>query len=997
MKSLLSKLQTICNLYPLKRKTIIVESHAIGEELIEAISKHGQFAINLSYKTTRDIALEYFELHSTTPGNFLEHTVGTHLTYQFLNKLRDNDQLRYFSKLEITPSFSHAIYQTIQTLRLANFTSKSLKAELFLSPEKGEDIVLLMTEFEHLLQSFHFMDDAELYRKVMSFEVQQDDEIFILQSNLPLTQLEEQFLTKLLNENVYKLPLEHVYGIDIPERTSLRSISWEGTSPFSYLYQPGASKEKANLAIFIAKTEDIEVKRIVKVLIDGNTKLDEVAVYYTNPEPYVTLFYHLSESMSLPITFGEGISVSYSRPGRLVALLKEWIQSNYSLPVFLTMLNENIIELEDGAPSKVKIMKYLRDCQIGWGKDRYVSRLQAEMNRLNEKMEQQDSSSNIERYETRIREISWLMQMFKKMFNHLPAVESTINFKSLLSGIDYFLSKIARATSITDQSAKIALLEEIQKIIPYSNQDMKNYDAFEKLMDLLMSVKINRSRPKPGHLHVTSFKQGIYQNRSKLFIVGLDNRRFPGDSSENPLLLDAERMKLASGLPLMREKGKETIYTMLQVFAQAEGDITASFSNFDIGENRTVSPAHLFLQCYRMVINNHNADYQDLSTVSVCTSAPVIEPLDFWSKELNTEQSRLVGEDILNQFPNIRRGRKAEVARNTDLFTEFDGRVNLNPESYDPRINLEKKMTAGKLETLATCPYSYFLQEILGVRPVEEVHFDPYRWLDPPTRGSLIHEIFETFYKNVTENAETPCFNTHKAAIIEIANDLIQKQTVVTPPPSQRVFEKETEDIYNCCMIFLKEEEEHCKHHSPKYFEYSFGIGSIEPAKILLPSGEIMSLAGKIDRVDETNVGKYHIIDYKTGSTYGYGMNKPFKGGRQLQHFVYALAIEQHLKLADGAVEESSYFFPTTKGYGQRFSRKQDHRLRENGLDLLEKLINVIRSGQFPMTDDANDCTYCKFQAACRRSFYDPSILEAKRMDQSVNGLNNFRGVRAYE
>jgi ATP-dependent helicase/nuclease subunit B len=270
------------------------------------------------------------------------------------------------------------------------------------------------------------------------------------------------------------------------------------------------------------------------------------------------------------------------------------------------------------------------------------------------------------------------------------------------------------------------------------------------------------------------------------------------------------------------------------------------------------------------------------------------------------------------------------------------------------------------------------------------VSYDANKWLDAATRGSLLHSIFESFYKKLTQDSTKPSYAKHLGLIVEMAQNLIDEQKEVLPPPNDRAYQRERNDILACCDIFLKEEERHGENYEPLHFEYSFGIGEQEPALITLPSGEIR-IAGIIDRVDQSKDNKYHIIDYKTGSTYGYAKNGAFKGGRQLQHMIYALAIEQHLNLGEGAVEESSYYFPTQKGLAQRFTRKQDKTLRTNGIDILEKLIDAVRHGHFEMTDDVNDCKFCEFTLVCRRHFYDKETLEMKQSNQKL------KGVRAYD
>lgn len=998
MKTLLTVLKNICDSFPLKEKIIIVDSYPIGEDILEAFMEDGNQAINLSYSSVRNLAIAQLELVATEPCHYLDPSVGVHFTYQLLKDLKEKNQFSYFNELEITPSLSNAIFQTIRELRLAGFTKETLPIEDFLSPEKGMDMVRILSSFEELLTNMKLHDEASIYQNGLLAPVKKSNPIYILQSNLTLAPLEEQFLTKILSAPIYKLPLEQVHGITIPERSGYCSIAWGEATPLSFLYQQETKLENAKINVFSANTEEIEVKNLLAQLKKTDTKLDDTVVYYTNSEPYVTLFYHLFEKTAIPITFGEGLPISFSRPGRFVLGLIEWMQSNYHVPSFLHLLNEGLLELDEEAPSKARIAKLLRDSQIGWSQERYDLQLDKEIGRLHDKMSQTHDEQAIKSYEKRIRDLSWLKLWFKRLFENLPKTGSSINYQSLLKSLSYMLKKHCKIGSALDQMAKTALIEEMTKILPYSNEMIPSYEAFEKVTDLLFSLKINKSRPQPGHLHVASFKSGIYHHRPNVFVIGLDNRKFPGESSEDPLLLDTERIRLNKGLALMSEKGQGKIYTMLQVLARSKGSVTVSYSAFDINENRTVSPAHLLLQCYRMMTGNPDADFKDLKKVQALTTLPIaFEIKDFWHSKLTSEHPPHISEEMLEHFINIKKGTRAVQARNESLYSSYDGLVQINEHIFDPRKNKDLTMNAGKLETLAKCPYKYFLREILGVRPVEDISYEPNRWLDPAMRGTLLHSIFETFYKKLVEDESKPSLKKHKELILQIAEALINQQKEVLPPPNERVFERETQDIYYCCEIFLREEEEHCKNHSPLYFEYAFGIGDIAPALITLPSGEEVNVSGKIDRVDVSSSGKYHIIDYKTGSTYEYGTNASFKGGRQLQHFIYALAIEQHLRLPAGIVEESSYYFPTSKGEGHRAVRKQNDELRTNGFDLLEKLIDVIKSGHFSMTDDVNDCKFCEFQSACRRSFYNPDILEQKQMDPKAEGLTKFRGVRSYE
>ncbi|MGG3466797.1 PD-(D/E)XK nuclease family protein [Neobacillus pocheonensis] len=1002
MKSLIDELNRLCTSFSLKEKIVIVDSHSIGEQINEAFVKEGRQAVNLKYKTVKELALNLVELNSDQEVKLLENSIGVQFTYSILKDLKEQEKLHYFNGMEITPSFSHAIYSTLKTLRLANYNTDTLKRDAFITSVKAADIFEILAAYENKLKSLQLTDKAELLANAMVYVQVDNQVIFILQSNLQLSYLEEQFLTKLLPEMHYKLPLAAVLGANTPEGTSLCSIRWADPTALSYLYQQDEAEGQADLSVFTAKTEELEIKQVLEKIKIARAPLDESVIYYTSSEHYTTLLYQLSQKLDIPITYGEGLPVMFSRPGRLVSGILKWIQSNYSVQAFLEMTNEGLFELGKNVPiiksglfdldemdlSNTRIAKILRELPIGWSQERYQKVLGNEIDRLGDIFLEDENNSALEHY---IKEIIWLYYSFLEIFKFLPPLESTMNYKRCLIGIKYILIRHCKTTSALDELSKSALLEEIDKILPFADESMSSYEAFEKVKDLLLAIQVNQSRPKPGHLHVSSFKKGIYNSRPNVYVVGLDNKKFPGNASEDPILLDTERIQLRNNLPLLREQGQVQLYNLLQLLAQSTGTVTVSFCNFEINDNRSINPAFVVLQCYRFMTGNKDAEFKELKSLpSSLFANDIFEEKDYWNEKLISEANGRIEEAVLQQFPNVKAGMSAEKTRNSSNFSEYDGLVQIDAGRFDPRLNPEKTLSAGKLETLAKCPYSYFLKEVLRVRPVEEVAYDANKWLDAATRGSLLHSIFETFYKTLQQENTKPSVANHLSQIHEIANSLIDQQKEILLPPNERVYQREVNDILACCEIFLKEEERYNENYDPLHFEYSFGIGDKEPAIITLPSGEV-KISGIIDRVDKSKDGNYHIIDYKTGSTYSYSKNGAFKGGRQLQHFIYALAIEQHLGLGEGAVEESTYYFPTVKGMAERFSRSQDAALRTNGVDILEKLIDVIKHGHFEMTDNEEDCKFCELKLVCRRHFYSKETLEKKQSNQKL------KGVRVYD
>ena len=148
-----------------------------------------------------------------------------------------------------------------------------------------------------------------------------------------------------------------------------------------------------------------------------------------------------------------------------------------------------------------------------------------------------------------------------------------------------------------------------------------------------------------------------------------------------------------------------------------------------------------------------------------------------------------------------------------------------------------------------------------------------------------------------------------------------------------------------------------------EHTELRFGVpGSEHPAVgLTLPSGRRLWLRGAIDRVDRLRSNQLRVVDYKTGSNRPYSKTTTWKGGRRLQHALYA-AIAESLLRTD--VERAEYWFPTRKGENEI---RPFHRLElVRGLELLDRMLDLAAHGRFLPTDDPADCFICDFKTICR-------------------------------
>ncbi|MFH1025565.1 MAG: PD-(D/E)XK nuclease family protein, partial [Nitrospirota bacterium] len=322
-------------------------------------------------------------------------------------------------------------------------------------------------------------------------------------------------------------------------------------------------------------------------------------------------------------------------------------------------------------------------------------------------------------------------------------------------------------------------------------------------------------------------------------------------------------------------------------------------------------------------------------------------------------------------------------------------------KGLDPRENAALVMSASMLEKIATCPYAYFLNYILKVRPLEEVTFEEDTWLDAKQRGSLLHDLFNRFMREITGKGEKPSFKKHLPLIESTLKKVINEYRDKIPPPSEAIFEQEKKILIKAAQVFLKTEEIRCKTCTPLFFEFPFGYKDAEPEfrdpiRIPLGAGQSVLLAGRIDRIDKIAEHEYAVLDYKTGSAYAYKDHLCFNKGKTLQHALYAIAAETILKTikrsGNGVVKKSGYLFPTEKETGRLVIPDRDD---EGLIALLNDLLNIVKKGVFIPSNEEDACTYCDYTNLCGETV----IENAKRKFENTENkeIDPFRAIKAYE
>lgn len=1026
MGHIIKDLVTICQENKMTEKILIMESLSAGNQLIENSTKSGNHNINLKTKTLLDIAIE--NTRNLLISQDLE-LIGDDFMSIYIDMivrdLLENGGLKYFYKLKAKPGFLKSIKNSILELRMAGFNSSNIRNEQFIDTKKAEDIRLVMKSYEKILELNNQIDTAALYNLGMKDDVNKVmvagamDLIYILPANTKHKKLEKEYLQyisggnyrvigKVNIENVQKPAIFNISGNDFGEN----EVGGVGIS--SYLYDIDKLKDyeldeilgETKIELINAYGIINETKAVIRNIKKTGTSFDQNLVLLTVQEPYTQLIYLLCEKHKIPVTFSEGINIRNTKSGKFLFGLVDWVSNNFMEKTFTSIIRNGYLTTIEEKPSFLKIQNMMNKALIGWGRDRYITCLD------NLKNVAQDPKKQLK--EEELKSLTWIRMVVEAVLAKIPTGdrEGKCELSVLARGLGEIIREYSKTNSELEAAGKEAILEKLGVLEKYQGSSMLLGEALHIINDAIENICIGASNPKPGKLHVASYRRGLWIARENTYIIGLDSSRFPGQVIEDPILLDIERLNLGNGLPLLKEKAKVNEYELLLLFEELTGNLRLSYSSYNTIEHKEQNPASILLQFYRLLEQDGSLDYKDLKGYFGniegyigLDEAAVLSEKEWWLKKTIYDGAKIPSNLFDEVYSGIARGVQAREKQTSIDFTEYDGKVNFDIGKYKRQINGIPKFSASQLEKLAKCPYSYFLSYILGFKKIDELEFNMEVWLDPLSKGSLLHSIYERFLITLKEMGEVPNSQKHNDLILSIGLEEIEKLKLLLPPPSERVYNYEKDLLLADCLYFIKVEEigvGRLPGFRPEYFEMSFGNDKGKELSIDLKSGKSIYIGGYIDRVDKRGKEEYLIIDYKTGGTYGFGHKDYFNQGRHVQHALYAIALEKTLKeagvSANPKVIESGYLFPTSKGQGQWIGR--DVTRRDEIYGLLDDLLEIFEEGSFIRTEDmgkpgADPCTYCDYRVICQN--YSNGMVVIKSADNDDKGLAAKRRLKYYE
>lgn len=472
-----------------------------------------------------------------------------------------------------------------------------------------------------------------------------------------------------------------------------------------------------------------------------------------------------------------------------------------------------------------------------------------------------------------------------------------------------------------------------------------------------------------------------------VYVLGMTEGVLPSRERDDPLLPDRERVAAGDALPLREQRADEERRDYLAALASARERVFL-FPRADLRGQRGKLPARWLLETASQLEGRHvfSADLDALHRRSWFTAVPSFESALADSVEPASEQeydlrsllrrwrtdAALLDHYLVAQTPALRAGLGADLSRQSDRLTRWDGRL---PAEAIPAPSADRPVSPTALQHWATCPFRYFLGRALSV--AETTKPEDTLTLTPLERGTLIHRALERFIREAPRRTspEQPWTEDERARLAQIGEQLCEEVEAAGLTGKPLLWRLERERIGRDLQGFLDADEELRRELGvvPLAVELSFGLSEAEPTvAVPLDGGRAIAFRGRIDRVDRAPDGsRLVVLDYKSGSAVPYKnlKNDPVDRGTLLQLPVYALAAQ--VRFGEAPVQAYYWFV------SERFEYRRSHPLSNSWPERFGKALGVIvdgiGAGLFPARpgkrrdEGFENCLLCPYDRVCAR------------------------------
>jgi RecB family exonuclease len=565
--------------------------------------------------------------------------------------------------------------------------------------------------------------------------------------------------------------------------------------------------------------------------------------------------------------------------------------------------------------------------------------------------------------------------------------------------------------------------EQVQEALA----SLGNLDRLGEAVDLVefraaAEARLNASSRQVGILeqtgiHLLSLSAARHTRFRVVFVPGLAERSFPVPGRQDPILLDDERRALSApdaALPLKSARPQEERLLFLLAVNAARERLVLTLPRAEAVSGAARIPSYYVLSSLECLAGTP-VSYSRLSgggdprvllvrrsswLTQTAQTALDLREFDLGRIEACLESAQPeTGRYLERCSPNFARALASEQGQwGTPAFTAYDGMLS-SPEcrqALDHMFSVERVYAATALERYASCPYRFFLHDVLHVRELDDpAASDSIAATD---KGELIHAILREFYAAMKAQNRLPLagkdFESCRQVLAETCARHfaeVERNGLAGLPAT---WELNRRFILQDLERHLLAEIEAEGNWLPVDFERSFGIDDAASC-VEAPAGDSsLKFRGVIDRVDlDRERHAVRVVDYKSGKL-RHRARVLLEGGRALQLPLYLFAAKALYPGVELQPSQAEYCYLTRAG--------QWSTCVFTGADLIEKqadireilgtMLSGCRSGAFPHWPAGNGsagCENCEY-----RSVGDPrreALWKRKQTDERLHAFQQMR------
>ena len=862
-------------------KSVIVLTNAIDEsEKIKSLSSFNVSTFDLRYMSALELAEYLLQLSGISyKEQFVKNDLIAAALYKKVREIDYFNLFTYNDVLQLVSTLEDLRYQIVDNEAETIFAK--LPTDKFVAKNSAvKQAYELLTKY---LEENNYIDEVGIIRLALSKIKPIEDIEFVRYEKSHLRPLELALLNKAAGREVKETKIN------------------EDDKPLvikTYTKAFGQTNEIEDILNFIYKEK---------------IPFDQCLIASAEEANYANILSNYKDLLNAPITLGVGKLITSTGPGKLFALLDDWMSNHYRYEYLLKVVNSECFDIE-------KFKKDLNlDGDLTVINEGLGSRYEITLDSVTEivgrlKVGFENSENNLKKYQA----YEELIRRYYAEKYHEE--ESTSRYRSMgyvkkfidiinLGMANFIESYVVIRDSKVDENAlgKILRMLSFEKEYGIKHEDVRTQ---------LFAQKIAREKPQPGSLYFTSISRAASCLRKYLFITGLSSNNFPGSSKENPLLLDRDYepfgVKEASNRDI--KNNKENYEYLLEEAKKYGVEIHLSWASYNSESLKTQNSSSVVFETYK----KENGENKTLADFDKEFKSEKYRYIEYFANNLLPISS--IGKALVNNKPNnCIKGEKKEA------------------EEVPVEVLKDRPFSASAITTFAKCQYLFYLQYVLGVDQPEDI--DVFEVIPANEYGTMAHDLLEHLNKSKTSEEE-------------FANEALKRfneYLILNPSDNEAL----VEDCRNNFLKMMQNAYEMEGNEQTAFREKDIYYTDKETG---------LRIHGFPDKVIKNSDGTYRIVDYKTGHKVKHKVDD-IPSMIQCTLYAYILEKNRHIKVTSF---EYRYLRNKVVVYSTNLGYTMDTHYA-NLEATLNDLKYALETGKF-VDQEKSVCKDCYFNAVCSKN-----------------------------